>query len=83
MTTVQLQPETKQKLDDLKIHPRETYDELINRLADAAYDDEKLSEDELVAIKESENDINAGRVRSLREILKELGDDAVLRSLVD
>jgi len=83
MTTVQLKPETKQKLDDLKIHPRETYDELINRLADAAYDDEKLSEDELVAIKESENDINAGRVRSLREIMKPLGDDAVLRSLVD
>jgi len=83
MTTVQIRPETKQKLDDLKIHPRETYDELIDRLADAAYDDEELSVDERLAIKESESDIKAGRVRSLHEIMKDLGDDAVLRSLVD
>ena len=43
MTTVQLRPETKEKLDDLNLHPRETFDELIDRLADAAYDDELLS----------------------------------------
>ena len=36
MTTVQVRPETKEKLNDLKLHPRETYDELIDRLADAA-----------------------------------------------
>jgi predicted transcriptional regulator len=82
MTTVQLRPETKEKLDDLKLHPRETYDELIDRLADAAYDDEPLSDDEIEAIRESENDIKAGRVRSLRDIMKDLGDDQVIRSLV-
>ncbi len=82
MTTVQLRPETKEKLDDLKLHPRETYDELIDRLADAAYDDEPLSDDEIEAIRESENDIKAGRVRSLRNIMKDLGDDQAIRSLV-
>jgi predicted transcriptional regulator len=82
MTTVQLRPETKEKLDDLKLHPRETYDELIDRLADAAYDDEPLSDDEIEAIRESENDIKAGRVRSLRDIMKDLGDDQAIRSLV-
>jgi predicted transcriptional regulator len=82
MTTVQLRPETKEKLDDLKLHPRETYDELIDRLADAAYDDEPLSDDEIDAIRESENDIKAGRVRSLRDIMKDLGDDQAIRSLV-
>jgi predicted transcriptional regulator len=81
VTTVQLRSETKEKLDDLKLHPRESYDELIGRLADAAYDDEPLSDEEIAAIRESEEDIKAGRVRSLREIMKDLGDDKVIRSL--
>lgn len=83
MTTVQLRTETKKKLDTLKLHPRETYDELIGRLADSAYDDEPLSEEELRDIRESENDIKAGRVRSLREIMRDLGDDKAIRSLVE
>lgn len=83
MTTVQLRTETKNKLDTLKLHPRETYDELIGRLADAAFDDEPLSEDEIRDIRESENDIKAGRVRNLREIMRDLGDDKAIRSLVE
>jgi hypothetical protein len=82
-TTVQLRPETKDKLDDLKLHPRETYDDLINRLADAAYDDESLSDEEIEDIRASEKDIVAGRIRSLRDIMKDLGDDQVIRSLVE
>ncbi|MFA5413828.1 MAG: hypothetical protein WC348_04845 [Patescibacteria group bacterium] len=83
MTSVQLRPETKGKLDDLKLHPRETYDELIDRLADAAYDDEPLSLQEIEDIRASEKDITAGRVRSLRDIMKDLGDDEAIRSLVE
>ena len=82
-TTVQLRSETKAKLDDLKLHPRETYDELIGRLADAAYDDEPLSDEEIEEIRSSEKDIQAGRVRSLREIMRDLGDDRAIRSLVE
>jgi hypothetical protein len=82
MTTVQLRPETKEKLNSLKLHPRETYDELIDRLADAAYDDEPVSEEEIRDIRESEKDIKDGRVRSLREIMRDLGDDKAIRSLV-
>ncbi|MDH7491885.1 MAG: hypothetical protein QHG97_05720 [Methanolinea sp.] len=81
MTTVQLRKETKEKLNALKIHPRETYDELIDRLADAAYDDEPLSPGEIEDIRESERDIESGRVRNLRDILKDLGDDQLIRSL--
>jgi len=83
MTTVQLRAETKKKLDDLTLHPRETYDELIDRLADAAYDDESLSDEELGAVRESDNDIKAGRVRSLRDIMKDLGDEQAIRPLVE
>lgn len=82
-TTVQLRSETKEKLDDLKLHPRETYDELIGRLADAAYDDEPLSDEEIEDIRESEKDIEAGRIRSLRDIMRDLGDDRAIRSLVE
>ena len=81
MTTVQLRAETKEKLNALKIHPRETYDELIDRLADAAYDDEPLSSDEIEDLKMSEGDIKAGRVRNLREIMRDLGDDQLIKSL--
>jgi hypothetical protein len=82
-TTVQLRSETKAKLDDLKIHPRETYDELISRLADAAYDDEPLSTEEIEAIRLSEEEIRAGRVRSLRGVMRDLGDDQAIRSLLE
>ena len=82
-TTVQLRSETKAKLDDLKLHPRETYDELISRLADAAYDDEPLSDEEVEKIRLSEREIEAGRVRTLREIMRDLGDDRAIRSLVE
>ena len=83
MTSVQLRPETKGKLDDLKLHPRETYDELIDRLADAAYYDEPLSLQEIKDIRASEKDIKAGHVRSLRDIMKDLGDDKAIRSLAE
>jgi len=83
MTTVQLRAETKEKLNGLKLHPRETYDELIDRLADAAYDDEPLSSEEILDIRTSEKDIHAGRVRSLQEIMRDMGDDKFIRSLVE
>ncbi|MDO8842440.1 hypothetical protein [Methanocalculus sp.] len=82
MTSVQIRPETKEKLQDLKIHPRETYDELINRLADAAYDDEPLSQEEIEGLKVSEEDIKAGRYRTLRDIMRDLGDDQVIGNWV-
>lgn len=80
-TTIQVGTETKEKLNGLKIHPRETYDELINRLADAAYDDESLSVKELKEIRASEQDIKTGKVRDMFEIMKDLGDDKEIQSL--
>jgi hypothetical protein len=82
-TTVRLRPETRAKLDDLKFHPHETYDEVVGRLADAAYDDEPLSAEEFEQIRQSEEDLEAGRVRSLREIMRDLGDDLALEPRVD
>ncbi|KUG19906.1 hypothetical protein ASZ90_010365 [hydrocarbon metagenome] len=47
VTTIRLRPETKSRLDALKTHPRESYDETLNRLLDMAYDPEPLSEEKL------------------------------------
>ena len=71
VTTIQLQPETKARLDDVKVRPRETYDEVVNRLLDMAYDPEPLSEETLQRIEEGIADIRAGRCRSLEEIARE------------
>lgn len=38
VTTLQLRSETKTRLDGVKVHPRETYDEAPNRLLAMAYD---------------------------------------------
>ncbi|MGD1005434.1 MAG: hypothetical protein ABR887_08435 [Methanoregulaceae archaeon] len=72
-TTVQIRTETKALLDDLKLNPRETYDEVIRRLAEMAYDDEPLSDEEIASISASVEDIKAGRVQTLKQVRKELG----------
>lgn len=53
---------------------------VIGTLANAAYDDETLSDEEIADIRASENEIKAGRTRGLREIMKDLGDDKTIRS---
>ncbi|MBN1167793.1 MAG: hypothetical protein JXA44_11780 [Methanospirillaceae archaeon] len=78
MRPEELRPETKRNLDGVTIHPKQTNDELIDRLADAVYDDEELSDNERFMIKESESNIKEGRIRSMREIMKDMGDDASL-----
>jgi len=71
-TTVQIRTETKALLDDLKLNPRETYDEVVRRLAEMAYD-EPLSDEEIASISASVEDIKAGRVQTLKQVRKELG----------
>lgn len=73
VTTIQLRPETKARLDAVKVHPRESYDEALNRLLDAAYDPEPLSEETLQKIEEGIADIRAGRCRPFEEVVRESG----------
>jgi hypothetical protein len=71
-----MRTDTKALLDDLKLNPRETYDDVVRRLAEAAYDDEPLTPEEIEAMEEGIADLKAGR--SLDEIMRELGDDKVM-----
>jgi hypothetical protein len=74
-----MRTDTKALLDDLKLNPRETYDDVVRRLAEAAYDDEPLTTEEIEAMEEGIADLKAGRSRSLDEIMRELGDDRLMK----
>ena len=86
ITTIQLDKSLKQRLDELKIHHRETYNELIERLIDNSNNSnedkeslmatiEVLSDSELMkSIRESLQRINSGDYGTpLEEVEKALG----------
>jgi predicted transcriptional regulator len=75
-----MRSDTKDLLDDLKLNPRETYDDVVRRLARAAYDDEPLTPEEIEAMEEGIADIKAGRIRPLRDVMKDLGDDKAIKA---
>lgn len=72
-TTIQIHRSLKTKLEKLKIHPRESYEEVIQRLIESSTDKEPLSEDDIRDIEEGLADIKAGRVYTTNELKKELG----------
>ena len=84
VTTIQIDKELKERLNRLKIHPRESYNDLISRLIDS-YSPEVASRESLVetieilsdpemmrGIARGLEDIKAGRAKTLDQISKEL-----------
>ena len=71
-SVVRVGEKTRARLDRLKLHPRETYDDVIARLTDLAIDDGPLSDESLEHLRRSEDDIRAGRTRRLADIAREL-----------
>ena len=72
-TTVWITPENKSRLETLKRHPKESYNDVIGHLIDMAVDDEPLSEEAIRGIEEALEDIRSGRLYSEDEIRKEFG----------
>ncbi len=72
-TSIQLQPATRDRLNELKEHPRETFDSVVNRLIDCATDSEPLSEETLADIAEALEDIKQGRTYTHDQVKRELG----------
>lgn len=70
-TTICLDPKVKDMLTSLKHYPRESYNSVVNRLANMAIDNEPLSDDAIKGIEEALEDIKQGRLHSEEEILKE------------
>jgi len=72
-TTVWITSANKDRLEGLKRHPRESYNDVIGRLLDMAVDDEPLSEEAIWGIEEALEDIKEGRLYSEDDIRKEFG----------
>ncbi|MBM3903850.1 MAG: hypothetical protein FJ357_01715 [Thaumarchaeota archaeon] len=70
-TTIKIDEKTKTKLEHLKLHKRESYNDVIERLVTSQ--DEELDPQTIKNIRKSLDDIEKGRVYSLAKVAKELG----------
>jgi len=70
--TVKLTETTKARLRNLKIHPRETYEDVVARLTEMAIDREPVDEDLAEQLRQSEADVAAGRLVDFDDVCKEL-----------
>jgi predicted transcriptional regulator len=73
VTTIQLKEETKEKLERMKLFPRETYEQVIIRLIEASKEEGELSIRTIKNIEKALEDIKRGRLYSTKEVRKELG----------
>ena len=73
VTTIQLHEKIKHKLEGLKIHPRETYNEVIERLIRRGVEEEELSPQAMRNIEAALEDVKKGRLYSTNEVKKKLG----------
>ncbi len=71
-TTIQLEERIKNKLEGLKVHPRETYNKVIERLIESGREEE-LSAHTVRNIESALEDIKKGRVYSTKEVKERLG----------
>ncbi|WP_216842883.1 hypothetical protein [Methanogenium sp. MK-MG] len=72
-TSIRIQATTRDHLQRLKKHSRESFDDVITRLLDATVDDEPLSEETLATIETSLKEYREGIYYTHEEILTELG----------
>ncbi|MBI2672774.1 hypothetical protein HYX19_00790 [Candidatus Woesearchaeota archaeon] len=74
ITTIQIKEETKNKLDSLKDYPRESYEEVINKLLEiVAEENMELSEETKRDIEESRKEFKQGKWVSFEEVRKKAG----------
>ena len=63
----------KERLDKLKIHPRESYSDVIERLLSMTIDDEPLTQEEIEGVHESLQEFKSGHSVTHEQIKKDLG----------
>lgn len=71
-TTIQLDNDTRDRLKELKIHPRESYNKVVERLLALSSDEGELSEETVRDIELGLEDIKAGRTLSMKEVKQRL-----------
>ena len=69
---LELNPETKTRLDRLRTYPEESSDQLINRLIDSYEDGARLTKEEVERVREFLSELQEGRITAQREMRGEL-----------
>lgn len=72
-TTIQIEEKIKSKLGEMKIHPREPYSKVIERLIKHSSEGEELSPETIRNIERALEDVKKGRTYSTGEVRKKLG----------
>jgi predicted transcriptional regulator len=74
VTSIQLENRTKTRLEKMKSFPKESYDDVVNRLLNVVEDDEGiLSKHAIKNIEKSLAEIKAGKVISHKDVKQKLG----------
>lgn len=66
--SVEINPKVKDRLDHLKLHPKESYSDVIDRLASFALDEEPLDPETKKRIAEALKDLKEGRSFTSMEV---------------
>lgn len=69
-TTIQLSTELKRTLESMKLHPRETYEQVLERILE---DLRELGEQTKKEIEHAMKEIKAGKYRTHEELKAEMG----------
>ena len=74
-TTIQMEESTKRALERVKLFPRETYNQIVERLLQRELEEEEavLSPKAVKNIEQAIEDVKAGRLYSTKEAKKRLG----------
>jgi len=72
-TTIYIRQDLKGRLNSLKRNPKESYNDVIERLVSRAVDDEPLSEEAIKGLEEALEEIRQGRLIPEEEIMKKYG----------
>jgi predicted CopG family antitoxin len=72
-TTIYIRTDLKETLASLKRYEKESYNDVIQRLADMAIDDEPLSDETIKGLEEALEEIKAGQYLTQEEIMEKHG----------
>jgi predicted CopG family antitoxin len=72
-STIYIREDLKEKLQELKRHPRESYNDVIERLVSLSVDHEPLNDNAIRGLEEALEDIKHRRLHAEEEIMAEFG----------
>lgn len=74
VTSIQLENKTKARLDKMKVFPKESYNEVVNRLINIAEDDEGvLSEQTIKDLEKALSEVKNGKLLSHNQVKQKHG----------